>query len=75
MPLHPVIESVTARIVDRSAKERRAYLDLIARERDAGVGRPSLGCANLAHGFAAAGEDKAAIRRGRRHEHRHRHRL
>ena len=44
---------------------RQAYLDLIARERDSGVDRPTLSCGNLAHGFAAAGEDKLAIRDGR----------
>ena len=65
MGLHPEIEAVTRRIAERSAPRRRRYLDLIARERDDGVGRPSLACGNLAHGFAAAGEDKAAIRAGR----------
>jgi len=65
MGLHPAIEAVTSRIVERSRPGRQAYLDLIARERDAGVDRPNLSCGNLAHGFAAAGEDKAAIRAGR----------
>jgi len=64
MGLHPAIEAVTSRIVERSRPGRQAYLDLIARERDAGVDRPTLSCGNLAHGFAAAGEDKAAIRAG-----------
>ena len=62
MTLHPVVEAVTARIVERSRVGRQAYLDLIARERDSGVDRPRLSCGNLAHGFAASGEDKAAIR-------------
>ena len=65
MTLHPVVEAVTARIVDRSRPGRRAYLDLIARERETGVDRPHLSCGNLAHGFAAAGEDKIAIRQGK----------
>jgi phosphogluconate dehydratase len=63
--LNPAVEAVTARIAARSARSRRAYLDLIARERDSGVDRPRLSCGNLAHAFAAAGEDKAAIRSGR----------
>jgi phosphogluconate dehydratase len=63
--LHPAVEAVTARIVARSAPTRTAYLDLIARARDGGVDRPRLGCGNLAHGFAAAGDDKAAIRAGK----------
>jgi phosphogluconate dehydratase len=65
MSLHPAVESVTARIVERSAPTRRAYLDLIRRERESGVDRPNLACGNLAHGFAAAGEDKIAIRGGK----------
>ncbi|NEU10930.1 phosphogluconate dehydratase [Methylobacterium sp. BTF04] len=63
--LHPEIAAVTARVIERSRPSRKAYLDLIARERDGGVHRPMLNCGNLAHGFAASGEDKAAIRSGR----------
>ena len=64
MSLHPAIETVTARIVERSRPGRQTYLDLIRRERDSGVDRPNLSCGNLAHGFAASGEDKPAIRTG-----------
>ncbi|MEG9527563.1 MAG: dihydroxy-acid dehydratase, partial [Hyphomicrobiales bacterium] len=60
--LHPEVAAVTERVVARSRETRRAYLDLIAREREAGVRRGKLACGNLAHGFAASGEDKAAIR-------------
>ena len=63
--LHATLEAVTARIIERSKPGRAAYLDLIARQRDAGVNRPTLSCGNLAHGFAASGEDKAAIRGGK----------
>ena len=62
--LHPVIAKVTERIIARSAKRRRAYLDLIERGREAGTNRDQLSCGNLAHGFAASGEDKPAIRTG-----------
>ena len=65
MTLHPEVEIVTERIVERSRATRGAYLDLIARERESGIDRPMLSCGNLAHGFAAAGEDKRAIRDGR----------
>ena len=65
MSLHPAIESVTERIVERSRPTRSAYLEFIARERETGVDRPVLSCGNLAHGFAAAGEDKRAIRDGK----------
>ena len=63
--LHVTVEAVTARIVDRSRFGRQAYLDLIAKQRDAGVNRTALSCGNLAHGFAASGEDKASIRDGK----------
>ena len=63
--LHVTVEAVTARIIDRSRSGRQAYLDLIAKQRDAGVNRTALSCGNLAHGFAASGEDKALIRDGK----------
>jgi len=63
--LNPIVAAVTDRIVARSKETRARYLDLIARERDGGVDRPRLSCGNLAHGFAAAGEDKAVIRMGK----------
>lgn len=62
--LHPAIERVTARIIEKSRAGRQRYLDLIAREADSGLGRPRLSCGNLAHGFAAAEEDKAVIKNG-----------
>lgn len=65
MTLHPVVEKVTARIIARSTKSRKAYLELIDRARDAGVHRPTLSCGNLAHGFAASGDDKSTIRSGK----------
>jgi phosphogluconate dehydratase len=63
--LHPEIAAVTDRVVARSRASRAAYLDLIARQRDAGTNRASLSCGNLAHGFAAAEDDKGTIRGGR----------
>ncbi|WP_176591352.1 phosphogluconate dehydratase [Sphingobium sp. EM0848] len=62
--LHPVIARVTERITKRSAASRLKYLSLIERGRDAGTNRAQLSCGNLAHGFAASGEDKAVIRTG-----------
>ncbi|RVT39488.1 phosphogluconate dehydratase [Sphingobium algorifonticola] len=62
--LHPTIAAVTERIVQRSAPRRQKYLDLIRRGRDAGTNRDQLSCGNLAHGFAAAEEDKGVIRSG-----------
>jgi phosphogluconate dehydratase len=62
--LHPTIEAVTARIVERSKPGRQRFLNHIAREADKGTQRGSLSCGNLAHGFAAAEGDKPAIRAG-----------
>ncbi len=63
--MHPTVESVTRRIIERSSQSRRRYLDFIDRERGNGLNRERLSCSNLAHGFAAAEGDKATIRGGR----------
>jgi phosphogluconate dehydratase len=63
--LNPIVEAVTNRIIERSKPRRIEYLDLIARARDAGVNRDVLSCGNLAHGFAASGDDKVVIRGGK----------
>ena len=65
MAINSVVAKVTDRIIARSAITRAAYLALIDRARDAGVNRDALSCGNLAHGFAASGEDKAVLRGGR----------
>jgi phosphogluconate dehydratase len=62
MSLHPTIAQVTDRIIERSKPTRRRYLELMADEKERGIDRPRLSCGNFAHGFAAAGEDKDAIR-------------
>ena len=65
MPLHPTIAAVTDRIIARSRPGRTAYLDLIIRAAETGMHRPQLSCGNLAHGFAGAQGDAAAIRAGK----------
>jgi phosphogluconate dehydratase len=58
-----VIADVTARIVERSRPTRTAYLGRMEAMRRTGPRRGALGCANLAHGFAACGvHDKAELR-------------
>ena len=60
--LHPAVERVTDRVIQRSRDSRAAYLALMAEEAERHRDRnASLPCSNLAHGFAAAGEDKASI--------------
>ena len=65
MTLHPTVAKVTERIIARSKDTRSTYLSLIDKHREAGVHRPTMSCGNLAHGFAASGDDKAAIRSGK----------
>ncbi|WP_067458059.1 phosphogluconate dehydratase [Actinomadura macra] len=63
MAVHPVLERVTRRVVERSAGRRGAYLGRIREARTQGPVRSGMGCANLAHGFAACGvQDKLWLR-------------
>jgi phosphogluconate dehydratase len=65
MSLDPTIEKVTQRIAEKSREGRTRYLDLIDRMGEEGPRRSALSCGNLAHAFAASGEDKATIREAR----------
>ncbi len=62
VPVHPTVVAVTQRIVERSRDARRNYLERMHAAHHAGTERARHGCANLAHGFAAAGPDKDALR-------------
>ena len=62
--LHPAVAAVTARIAERSRASRADYLARMEAARGAGPARMALGCGNLAHGFAAAGDDKPRLRGG-----------
>ena len=65
MSVQKTIASVTENITKRSAESRARYLDKIAKAYDNKPKRKSLGCANIAHGFAACGaSDKAQLREG-----------
>ncbi|MDB5725420.1 MAG: phosphogluconate dehydratase [Novosphingobium sp.] len=63
--LHQTVERVTARIIDKSRDSRRRYLELTDAEADKHGNRSFLPCSNLAHGFAAAQDDKPAIVAGK----------
>ena len=63
--MNPIVQSVTDRIIERSKTTRAAYLSLMDQQREAGTNRTALSCGNLAHAFAASGEDKATIRQGK----------
>ncbi|MGB1237670.1 MAG: phosphogluconate dehydratase [Pseudomonadales bacterium] len=61
--MHPEVERVTQRIIERSRSTRARYLDAMQRAQQQGVHRASLSCGNLAHGFAACGtSDKQALK-------------
>src|SRR5687767_10337540 len=60
--MDPRILAVTDRIIERSKSSRQRYLALIRDEGERGIDRPRLSCGNFAHGFAASGEDKQAIK-------------
>ncbi len=59
--LHPILERVTARIIERSAETRRAYLDRIDRAAGQGPARAHLSCSGQAHAYAGAGEDQSKL--------------
>ena len=61
--MNPVIERVTKRIIERSAKSRSDYLTRMHAAANDGPARGALACSNLAHGFAACGsDDKNALK-------------
>ena len=53
MNLHPALAAVTARIVERSRPTRSAYLAQMGGYAERAPGAQRLGCANVAHAFAA----------------------
>ena len=62
-PLHDRLAAITARIESRSAGSRGDYLARMDAARVEGTQRGKHGCTNLAHGFAASGPDKEALKR------------
>ena len=54
--LHPAVAAVTQRIVQRSAPTRSAYLVQLAAMAARPAGAQRMGCANVAHAFAAMDE-------------------
>ncbi|MCF5851867.1 phosphogluconate dehydratase [Aeromonas veronii] len=56
--IHKVISDVTARIRERSAARRQAFLARIQRQAEQGKTRATLACGNLAHAVAACSSDE-----------------
>ena len=65
MTVNPTISAVTEAIIARSRLSRQRYLARIAEAAQTKPQRKALGCANIAHGFAACGvTDKTMLRFG-----------
>ncbi|HTN13385.1 MAG TPA: phosphogluconate dehydratase [Sphingomonadaceae bacterium] len=60
--LHPTIARVTERVIARSKASRAAYLELMEREGSRRPDRNQMACSNLAHAYAGALEDQAAMK-------------
>jgi phosphogluconate dehydratase len=61
-PLHPTVLAVTERIRQRSALHRSAYLAQVDAAANRKPGAERMGCANVAHAFAAMpSDDKARV--------------
>ncbi|MEZ5694070.1 MAG: phosphogluconate dehydratase [Altererythrobacter sp.] len=63
--LHDTIHRVTQRVIEKSSASRAAYLELIEREADNQPDRTQVACSNLAHAYAGALEDQAALKANR----------
>ncbi len=63
--LDDTIHKVTQRVIENSRGPRAAYLDLIRREGDNVGERSAVSCSNLAHAYAGAVEDQAALVAGK----------
>jgi len=61
MSLHPKLDDVTQKIVERSKKSRHAYLAKIGKAAKDGPRRAHLSCGNQAHAYAAMGVDKSTL--------------
>ena len=61
--MHPVIQAITQRLIERSRPTRAAYLAQMREAADQGPRRGSLPCANQAHGMAGCSRsDKQKLR-------------
>lgn len=62
MNIHPILQSVTERLIERSRATRARYLERTTMSAQARPSRAHMGCANLAHAYAAAGRDQLRLR-------------
>ena len=64
MPIHDTLQSVTDRIVGRSATSRGQYMARMKAAQTKGPSRGHLSCSGQAHAFAASGEDQNELATG-----------
>jgi phosphogluconate dehydratase len=60
--VHPQITAITNRLIARSAVSRMRYLNRVGASGKLRPSRDQMGCANLAHAYAAAGNDQLRLR-------------
>ena len=61
--MHPTVDAVTKRIIERSRATRQDYLDRMGALKAQSPQRSTLSCGNLAHGFAACNQsDKDTLK-------------
>ncbi len=61
MALHPKLNDITQRIIERSRERRGAYMAQMDAAAQQGPRRGHLSCSNLAHAYAAMGDDKPTL--------------
>ncbi|NYT81227.1 phosphogluconate dehydratase [Alcaligenaceae bacterium] len=67
MAIHPIVQSVTERVIDRSADMRGRYLERSRAAYGSKVERSHLACTNFAHAIAAMGDaEKARLKQASR---------
>ena len=60
--IHPQLHAITERLIERSRASRARYLQRIEQSTKETPSRDRMGCANLAHAYAAAGQDQFRLK-------------
>ena len=60
--LHPKLQEITERLIERSRMSRERYLQRVAQSSQVQPSRERMGCANLAHAYASAGKDQFRLK-------------
>ena len=60
--IHPQLHAITERLIERSRASRARYLQRVEQSAKETPSRDRMGCANLAHAYAAAGQDQFRLK-------------